>query len=98
MFPGRKNGAPRKDFRTEWQETREAAGLAQVTLHDLRRTAGSYMAQAGVSLQVIGEVLGHQHAAITKVYARLSEENERQALEALGEKMGGLLGLGQAAS
>ncbi len=98
VFPGRKKGTPRNDFRTEWQEAREAAGLANVTLHDLRRTAGSYMAQAGVSLQVIGEVLGHQHAAITKVYARLSQENERQALEALGEKMGGLLGLDQAAS
>ena len=98
VFPGRKKGTPRNDFRTEWQEAREAAGLARVTLHDLRRTAGSYIAQAGVSLQVIGEVLGHQHPAITKVYARLSEENERQALEALGEKLGGLLGLDQAAA
>ena len=45
-----------------------------------------------------GEVLGHQHAAITEVYARLSEENERPALEALGEKLAGLLSLDQAAS
>jgi integrase len=72
---------------------REAAGLEDIRFHDVRRTAGSYMAQAGVPLQVIGEVLGHQHPAITKVYARLASENEREAVEALGDTLGGLLGL-----
>ena len=98
VFAGRKAGSHRRDFRNEWQEAREDAGLEDVTFHDLRRTAGSYMAQAGVPLQVIGEVLGHQNPAITKVYARLSEENERRALEDLGEKLGGLLKLGEGAS
>jgi integrase len=81
----------RADFKTEWEEVRKAAGIPDVTLHDLRRTAGSYMAQAGVPLQVIGDILGHQHPSITKVYARLSDENERDALETLGEKVAGLL-------
>jgi hypothetical protein len=43
-----------------------------------------------VPLQTIGEVLGHQHPAITRVYARLSEENEKEAVEALGQKLGRL--------
>jgi integrase len=47
VFPGRSKGTHRRDFRNEWQEVREAAGPEDVTLHDLRRTAGSYMAQAG---------------------------------------------------
>lgn len=92
VFPGRMTGTHRKSFRNEWAAAREEAGLSDVTLHDLRRTAGSYMAQAGVSLQVIAEVLGHQGPAVTKVYARLAEENERQAVEALGEKLAGLIG------
>lgn len=92
VFPGRKPGTHRRDYRNEWQEVREAVGLQDVTLHDLRRTAGSYMAQAGVSLQTIGDMLGHQNPAITRVYARLSEENERQAVEALGEKLGVIFG------
>jgi len=99
VFPavGTKSGKGdhRADFYREWREVREAAGLEDVTIHDLRRTAGSYMAQAGVPLQVIGEVLGHQSEAFTKVYARLSEENEREALDSLGEKLGGLLKLGE---
>ena len=90
VFPGRTNGSHRKGFKNEWDDVRENSGLEDVTLHDLRRTAGSYMAQAGAPLQVIGEILGHQSSAITKVYARLAEENEQQALEALGEKLVGL--------
>ena len=97
VFPGRSAGTHRRDFRNEWNAVREKAELPDVSLHDLRRTAGSFMAQAGVPLQVIGETLGHQHPAITKVYARLSAENEREALEALGEKLGGLMGLGEGA-
>lgn len=95
LFPGRRKGAHRKDYRNEWNRVREAAELTNITMHDLRRTAGSYMAQAGVPLQVIGDVLGHQHPSITKVYARLSEENEREALETLGDKLGGLMGIRQ---
>lgn len=91
VFPGRKNGSPRTGFKNEWDDVREKAGLPHVTLHDLRRTAGSYMAQAGVPLRVIGEILGHQNSAITRIYARLSEENETQALETLREKLGGLI-------
>jgi integrase len=97
VFTGRKKGSHRRDFRTEWTDARTAAGLEDVTMHDLRRTAGSYMAQAGVPLQVIGSILGHQSPAITKVYARLSEENERQALEELGTKLDGLFKVGAGA-
>lgn len=97
VFPGRSKGSHRADFRNEWEEARKAAKLEDVTLHDLRRTAGSFMAQAGVSLQVIGEILGHQSSDVTRVYARLGEENEREALEELGTKLGGLLKLGAGA-
>lgn len=96
VFPGRRKGSRRRDFRNEWESARKAAGLEDITLHDLRRTAGSFMAQAGVPLQVIGEILGHQSSDVTRVYARLSEENERQALENLGEKLGELLKLKEA--
>ena len=74
-------------------ELREKSGLEDITLHDLRRTAGSHMAQAGVPLQVIGEVLGHSHPGVTKLYARLASENERQALDTLSEALSGALGL-----
>ena len=78
------------DIKKRWRRIRRDVGLDDVTLHDLRRTAGSYMAQAGVPLQVIGEVLGHSHPGITKVYARLSDANRREALETLGKLVGDL--------
>jgi len=82
----------RKDFKKRWKRIRTAADLEDVTLHDLRRTAGSFMAQAGVPLQVIQQVLGHSHPSVTRLYARLSSENERNALETLADELGPTLG------
>lgn len=94
VFPRPSNPSmPRDDLKKPWDRIRKAAGLADVTLHDLRRTAGSHMAQAGVPLQVIGEILGHSHPGVTKLYARLASENERQALDALATTLAGALGL-----
>jgi len=88
----------RRDIKRQWGQIREDAGLEDVTLHDLRRTAGSYMAQAGVPLQVIQQVLGHSHPGVTKLYARLSSDNERQALDALAAELGSVLGNGDRAA
>ena len=84
----------RKDIKSQWETLRKAAGLEDVTLHDLRRTAGSFMAQAGVPLQVIQHVLGHAHLGVTKLYARLASKNEREALETLAGELSGILGNG----
>jgi len=92
VFPSPKNPrSHRKDIKRQWETIRQEADLEDVTMHDLRRTAGSYMAQAGVPLQVIQKVLGHSHPAVTKLYARLASENERQALETLADRLSGLM-------
>lgn len=94
VFPSPSDPAKaRQDFKRPWSRIRGAAGLTDVRIHDLRRTAGSYMAQAGVPLQVIQEVLGHSHPGVTRVYARLASHNERQALDTLADALGGLLKL-----
>jgi len=94
VFPSPNDPAkPRGDLKTPWVRIRKAAGLPGVTLHDLRRTAGSHMAQAGVPLQVIQEVLGQSHPGVTKIYARLASENERDALDTLADVLGPALGL-----
>ena len=94
LFPSPKDPArPRADIKKPWGRIRESAGLEDITLHDLRRTAGSHMAQAGVPLQVIGEVLGHSHPGVTRLYARLASEQERQALDTLADALAAPLGL-----
>jgi len=97
VFPSPVNPEkPRGDMKKPWDRIRRKADLEDITLHDLRRTAGSFMAQNGVPLQVIQEVLGQSHPGVTKIYARLASENEREALETLADALAPSLGLAQA--
>jgi integrase len=80
----RREGEPPKhlgDISHRWIEVRTAAGVGDVHLHDLRRTVGSWLAMDGASLLVIGKTLNQTSPATTQVYARLSEDPVRAALE-----------------
>ncbi|MBK9145148.1 MAG: tyrosine-type recombinase/integrase [Candidatus Melainabacteria bacterium] len=58
------------------------AGMKDFRIHDLRRTMGSYLAIQGTSMQMIGKALGHKSQAATAVYARLTNDPVRLAMEA----------------
>lgn len=76
-----------------WTKALERSGIAHCTRHDLRRTAGSLMLQAGVSLELVSAVLGHRSTAITRaVYAHLSIEHLRPAVAALVAPPGDVIG------
>lgn len=95
VFPSPQNPeAHREDFKRHWKRIREKADLSDVRIHDLRRTTGAIMASEGVSLHHIGEVLNHSNPEVTKIYARLSRDSQRESLEtvaqALEKKLGGL--------
>jgi integrase len=64
-----------------WERIRRRAGVADVTIHDLRRTVGAMLAAAGMSSFVIGQALGHKSAKATAIYARLHLDPVRAALE-----------------
>jgi integrase len=51
-----------------------------VTLHDLRRTLGSWQAKTGASLVIIGKSLNHKSPASTLIYARLDLDPVRQSV------------------
>lgn len=51
-----------------------------VTLHDLRRTLGSWQARTGASLAIIGKSLNHKSQQATAIYARLDLDPVRQAV------------------
>lgn len=94
VLPGRLQGKPMVNINKAWGRIRRRAELEDVRLHDLRRTVGSWMAQDGASLHLIGSVLGHSNAATTAIYARLGEDPARKALERHGERMQQFLGGG----
>jgi integrase len=95
VFPSPANHTkPRDGIKAPWQRIRKAAGLPDVTIHDLRRTCGSLMAQRGVPVQHIGDVLGHaRNEAVTRIYSRLSSDTRRAALGTLSDALSDVLGL-----
>ncbi|MGD0163032.1 MAG: site-specific integrase [Candidatus Sulfotelmatobacter sp.] len=80
VFPSRGKSGHIRDIKRGWKKLKKNAKLANLTVHDLRRTLGSWMAMSGVSLPIIGEALGHKSLAATKVYARLQTSAARDAM------------------
>jgi integrase len=82
LFPSRSKSGHIEDPRKAWMRICSAAKVESCTIHDLRRTLGSWLATSGHSLPLIGRVLGHSSQASTQIYARLSLDSVRAALEA----------------
>ena len=75
-----------------WYRVRKRAGLEDVRIHDLRRSLGSMMVQAGASLYVTQRALRHANSRTTsEVYAHLGDDPTRAAFEAVGEKVAALM-------
>ena len=55
--------------------------MTEIRIHDIRHTFGSYQAQNGASLPIIGKSLGHKSSDITQIYARLNLDPVRAAVE-----------------
>ncbi len=97
VLPGKLPGAHLVNISKPWGRVRTAAGVADVRLHDLRRTVGSWLAQSGNSLHLIGRVLNHSNQSTTAVYARFGEDSVRAALDQHGARLMGAAGLTPAA-
>lgn len=85
ILPGHRTGQHLVNIEKIWRRVREAAGVEDVRLHDLRRTVGSWLAQSGNSLHLIGRVLNHSSQSTTAVYARFGQDHVRTAVESYGQ-------------
>ena len=70
-----------------WARVTKAAKLPDVRIHDLRRTAGSWMAATGANLSAIGKSLGHRTMATTAIYARLQLDGIKGAVDTAAAAM-----------
>lgn len=70
---------PRADLNRPWRTISARAGLHGVRIHDLRHTHASVGAGAGLSLPIIGKLLGHTQASTTERYAHLDSDPLRKA-------------------
>ena len=71
-------------FRAPGSLRGNTAGLDDVRLHDLRHSYASLALGRGVSLAVIGKLLGHRNPATTQRYAHLA----RDAVQAVNDELG----------
>lgn len=71
-------------IKTGFNAAVERSGIEHCTPHDLRRTAGRFMAEAGVPIEEIAEYLGHTNPNITRsTYAKFSPDYLRRAAGSL---------------
>ena len=75
VIAGAKPGEAYKNLTRAWGTARAYAGLQDVRLHDLRHSYASLAAGRGVSLQMIGKLLGHRVPATTARYAHLARDH-----------------------
>jgi integrase len=84
LFPALSGGGHRSHINAAWIGLRKAAKLPGVRLHDLRHTYATILASSGLSLPVIGKLLGHTTPIMTLRYSHLTDDPLRQATERVG--------------
>ncbi len=68
FITGKNPGAALVNLEKPWRRICKRAGLEDVRLHDLRHSFASFGASAGLSLPMIGKMLGHTQAQTTQRY------------------------------
>ena len=91
VFPGKRSSEPLRSIRVPWKHLCKAARLDNLRLHDLRHSFASVGAASGLSLPMIGALLGHSQPNTTARYAHLAASPLHQAVDAIGEKIIGAM-------
>jgi integrase len=84
VFPGADLSQPRRSIHSAWLRICKSASIDGAHVHDLRHTYASVLASAGLSLPVIGALLGHTTPTTTARYAHLFDDPLRAAAERAG--------------
>jgi integrase len=80
-----KPGEPLREIKSFWSGVCRRAGLEDFRIHDLRHTYASILASAGLSLPVIGALLGHTQPNTTARYSHLFDDPLREATERVSD-------------
>jgi integrase len=86
LFPSpRVEDKPLGNVRRLWVAVRDEAKLKGVRLHDLRHSFASIGASAGLTLQMVGKLLGHEQITTTQRYVHLFDKDQRDATARTGK-------------
>lgn len=87
VFTGDRAGKPIVSLRKTWERLCNAAKIQGVRLHDLRHSYASVGAAGGLSLPVIGALLGHSQPSTTARYAHLAASPLHDAADQIGARI-----------
>jgi integrase len=87
VIAGKKTGARLINLQKAWRRMRAKANLADVRIHDLRHSFASVAAGTGMSLPMIGKLLGHSQPVTTARYAHLAVDPIRAASNLIGAEI-----------
>ncbi len=79
LFPGDMPEQPLNEIKWAWAKLCKQAKLGNVRIHDLRHTYASHLVSSGMSLPIVGRLLGHTQPQTTARYAHLADDPLRQA-------------------
>ena len=91
VIVGDKQGSHLVNIAKPWKRICKIARLRDVRPHDLRHSFASVGASGGVSLPIIGRLLGHSQMVTTERYSHLSADPVRAANEAMGNQIAAML-------
>ncbi len=84
LFPSDKPGQPLTEIKKFWKSVCAEAELDAVRIHDLRHTFASSLVSRGISLHIVGRLLGHTQPQTTARYAHVDDAALRAATEGFG--------------
>jgi integrase len=84
---GKKEKTHLTDLQHPWRRIRNAAGLDDVRIHDLRHTFASGGLLVGEGLAMIGKLLGHTQVQTTARYAHLAADPVKQAATKISDRL-----------
>ena len=87
LFPGKVPGKSIQEIKKAWDTIRKKSGFPALRIHDLRHTHASHLVSSGLSLSIVGKLLGHTQASTTQRYAHLADEPLRQAAQLFGSRV-----------
>lgn len=91
VITGQVEGRHLINLQKPWRRIRKLAGFDDVRIHDLRHSFASIGAASGLSLPIIGALLGHCQTQTTARYAHLIGDPLKEAASLINEKMRGLV-------
>ena len=97
VIAGKKDGSRLINLQKAWRRIRAAANLNDMRIHDLRHSFASVAAGTGMSLPMIGKLLGHSQPATTARYAHLADDPIRAASNLIGTEIAAAMNSGKAA-